>query len=194
MNTNNYTADIFDQLSKGNFICSNAIESDQRYLFQYTEEHYEELKEKFEEIGFTLESGNNYYYFSKPIENNHATEAKINKALRWLDILAFFTTFRKDLCRGARFTPHDILSQVDVNLSLREQLSAISKRSSTDKNFQEMVSALLKELQRDGFIDMENELNQTWKLLDAWDYMEQIVMAVSITQEETSETIENETV
>jgi len=35
-------------------------------------------------------------------------------------------------------------------------------------------------LRSEGFIELENETTQTWKLLDAWDYMEQLVMAVNI--------------
>ena len=34
---------------------------------------------------------------------------------------------------------------------------------------------------------LENETTQTWKLLDAWDYMEQMVMAVSIFDEAGAE-------
>ena len=177
------SAEVFDQLSKGNFICSNAVDSIQRHLFQYIEEHFDDLYELFLQIGFCLESGNNYYYFSKKNERQQRIESKIEKALRWLDILAFFTTFRKDLCRGARFSPHDILAQLDINLSLKEQLTNLQKRNSNDRNFQEMLNALLKEVQKEGFIDLENELNQTWKILDAWDYMELLVMAVSIEEE-----------
>ena len=32
--------------------------------------------------------------------------------------------------------------------------------------------------------ELLGELYQTWKLLDAWDYMEQLVMAVNIFDEE----------
>ncbi|MEA3505090.1 MAG: hypothetical protein U9R32_07830 [Bacteroidota bacterium] len=121
--------------------------------------------------------------FFKHNENQQSIENKIEKALRWLDILVFFTTFRKDLCRGARFSPHDILSQINININLKEQLTNLQKGKSNEKNFQELLGFLLKELQKEGFIDLENELNQTWKILDAWDYMEQMVLAVSIEQE-----------
>lgn len=180
MTQNKRTAEIFEKLSRGNFICSNAVQNEERYLYQYIEENQDELQSTFLEVGYQLECGNNFYYFSKCNESNAGKEKKIEKALRWLDVLAFFTTFRKDLCRGARFSPHDILQQLDVNLALKDQLTALSKRSASDKNYHEMLMSLLKELQREGFIDVENDLNQIWKILDAWDYMEQLVMAVNI--------------
>jgi len=186
MPNNNYrTAEIFDILSKGQFICSNAIDSQRRHLYQHIEENFDELEPKFREIGYQLENGNNYYYFSRTNESNQNVEGKIEKALRWLDILAFFTTFRKDLCRGARFQPYDILKQIEINLSLKEQLADLQKRTNPGKNYQEMLNDLIKEVQKEGFIDLENEMEQTWKILDSWDYMEKLVMAVNIQDVET---------
>lgn len=181
MSGNNYrTAEIFDILSKGQFICSNAIDSQRRHLYRHIEENFDELEPRFREIGYQLENGNNYYYFSRTNESNQNIEGKIEKALRWLDILAFFTTFRKDLCRGARFQPYDILKQIEINLSLKEQLTDLQKRTNPGKNYQEMLNDLIKEIQKEGFIDVENEMEQTWKVLDSWDYMEKLVMAVNI--------------
>ena len=178
------TSEVFDVLSKGNFICSNAIDQQRRHLYRYIEENFQDLETKFREIGYQLEGGNNYYYFSRPDESNQNVENKIEKALRWLDILAFFTSYRKDLCRGARFQLYDILKQIDLNLSLKEQLTDLQKKSVQGKNYQEMLVDLIKEMQREGFIDLENEMDQTWKILDSWDYMEQMVMAVNIQDEE----------
>ncbi|WP_319481256.1 hypothetical protein [uncultured Draconibacterium sp.] len=185
MKDSNYrTAEIFDILSKGQFICSNAINSQRRYLYQYIEENIDELEPKFIDIGYQLENGNNYYYFSRPNESTQNVENKIEKGLRWLDILAFFTTFRKDLCRGARFKLFDILQQIDINMSLKEQLTDLQKRTNPSRNYQEMLNDLIREVQKEGFIDLENEMDQTWKIMDSWDYMEKLVMAVNIQDEE----------
>lgn len=177
------TAEVFEILSKGQFISSNAIDEDRRYLYKYIEDNAEDLSKKYDEIGFTLNSGNNYYYFSKLNEGNQGVESKIEKALRWLNILAFFTAFRKDLCRGARFSSYDILPTIDLNLALKEQLNNLQKRSGAGKNYHDKLIDLLKEMQREGFIDLENEMEQVWKVLDAWEYMEKMVMAVSINEE-----------
>ncbi|MDF7809200.1 hypothetical protein P4E94_17280 [Pontiellaceae bacterium B12219] len=177
------TADVFEALSRGGFICSNAVTASDRYLFQYVEEHEEQLAETFSEIGYRLEAGNGFYYFSREKEDQQKKENKIVRALRWLDILAFFTTYRKDLCRGARLSPHDIAGQIDINSSLKDQLAAL-QRGAGKKNYAEQLDALFSELKREGFIELENEAGQIWKILDAWDYMEQMVMAVSITDDE----------
>ncbi len=89
------TSEVFDILSKGNFICSNAIDKQRRHLYRYVEENFQDLETKFREIGYQLEAGNNYYYFSRPDESNQNVDNKIEKALRWLDILAFFTSYER---------------------------------------------------------------------------------------------------
>ena len=82
MPNNNYrTAEIFDILSKGQFICSNAIDSQRRHLYQHIEENFDELEPKFREIGYQLENGNNYYYFSRTNESNQNIEGKIEKGI-----------------------------------------------------------------------------------------------------------------
>ncbi len=177
------TAEVFDALCRGGFICSNAVVPSDRTLYQYVEEHEERLRESFSEIGFRLEAGNQFYYFSRENEDAQSKERKIKKALRWLDLLAFFTTYRKDLCRGARVSPHEIAGQLDVNSSLKDQLAALH-RGSDSKNYSDQLDALFKELKKEGFVELENETSQMWKILDAWDYMEQMVMAVSIFEDE----------
>ncbi len=180
------TAEVFEVLSRGGFICSNSVKPGGRYLYQYVEEHEEKLTDTFFEIGFRLEAGNNYYYFSRESEDQQSRERKVVKALRWLDILAFFSTYNKSLCRGARITPHEIAAQLEINSSLKDQLAGLRKGSAA-KNHAEQLDALFNDLKREGFIELENETSQTWKLLDVWDYMEQLVMAVSILDEEEGE-------
>lgn len=188
MSSLNKTAEVFELLSKGQFICSNNTEINRRALYAYIEEHYEDLYTHYKTIGFELESGDNYYYFSKENETAQGIELKIEKALWWLDVLAFFTTFRKDIGRGARFTPYEILSLTHTNILLKEQLEGLSRSKVESKNQQEILEKLLKGLQKEGFIALENDKDQIWKVLDAWGYMEQLVMAVNITDEPEEET------
>ena len=49
-NNNLRTAEIFDILSKGQFVCSNAIDSQRRHLYRYIEENFEELEPKLSGI------------------------------------------------------------------------------------------------------------------------------------------------
>lgn len=59
------TAQIYDYLSKGNFLCSNTSVKELRTLFSVVEDNFERLRDYFSHINFVLEQGNNYFYFSR---------------------------------------------------------------------------------------------------------------------------------
>ena len=59
------TAQIYDYLSKGNFLCSNTTVKELRTLFSVVEDNFERLRDYFSHINFVLEQGNNYFYFSR---------------------------------------------------------------------------------------------------------------------------------
>lgn len=176
------SAEIFDHLVRGRFISANAINQQQRNMYLYVEDHLETLSQLYQQVGFRLEMGDNYFYFSRINESQQNIENKIEKALRWLDIMAFFTTYNQSFGRGFRFSPLEIIPQLDLNLALKEILLNISKRKAKDRNYIDMLNEILREMRKEGFMDVENEMNQTWKVQDAWLYLEQIVRAVSIDQ------------
>ena len=58
-----YSKEIFDILSRGGFICSNSVRQGIKRMYEAIEDDYQTYREYYEGIGFTLESGNGYYYF-----------------------------------------------------------------------------------------------------------------------------------
>ena len=59
-----HTAAIFDYLQKGLFISSNSTNEDVRDLYDIIDDDFEALSIYFAQIGYTLERGNEYFYFS----------------------------------------------------------------------------------------------------------------------------------
>lgn len=71
------TASIFEYLQKGLFISSNSTSEEVRDMYNEIDENYEPLYQYFSQINYTLERGNEYFFFSriepKPHWNkNHA--------------------------------------------------------------------------------------------------------------------------
>ncbi|MFW5721237.1 MAG: condensin complex protein MksE [bacterium] len=181
------SAEIFEWLSKGNFISSNAIDKDIQNYYTIIENNFSSLYELYEQVGYTLEEGNNYYYLAKIDETKQlkSAEYKIEKAKKWIDIMAFFTTFDPAFTRGYRFSPSNILQEVEVNLDLKEQLEELNNHTSQkSNNYLDILNSVLKNMKDEGFIDLENERSQTYKVLDAWHYLEQMAMAVDIAENE----------
>lgn len=77
------TALIFEYMQKGQFICSNSTDIDLRDMYNMIDENYESLYQYFSQINYTLERGNEYFYFSRT-ESKTTLEQKILRAYYWI--------------------------------------------------------------------------------------------------------------
>ena len=101
------TALIFEYMQKGQFICSNSTDIDLRDMYNMIDENYESLYQYFSQINYTLERGNEYFYFSRT-ESKTTLEQKILRAYYWIDVLDFFKTYDETFGAGFRFQPEQI--------------------------------------------------------------------------------------
>lgn len=181
MNIPRQTADIFDLLSKGQFICSNSVHDHNRKMFNVIEDNYDDLSIYFEAIDFKLEKGDEYFHFSRQ-ESRADVERKIGQAYRWIDILDFCKAFNNNFGPGFRFTPSDILVQVKIDASLKDKLATI-KKSGNETNNQERVERMIAELEKFGIAELENEISQTYKITAAFKFVEQLIISIQIADE-----------
>jgi hypothetical protein len=188
MNTpNRYTADIFETLSKGRFICSNSVDANSNKLYTVVDENFDELYTYFIAIGFILEKGDEYFYFSRN-EIKASLENKIEQAYRWVDVVDFFMAFNNGFAPGFRFTPADVQQQLKVDANLKDKLE-IMKRLTGEGSYPERINALIeKQLVQPGYAELENELSNQYKVLSSYNYIKQLIVSIQI-QEETSNEI-----
>ena len=181
-----YTIDIFELLSKGKFICSNAVEDNNRKLYTIIDENFDDLSSYFAAIGFVLEKGDEYFYFSRN-EVKSSVESKIEQAYRWIDVVDFFMTFNNSFAPGFRFASSDILVQVKIDASLKDKLESM-KRLTGDGSYQERISNLIeKQLVTPGYAELENDITGQYKVLASFNYMKQLILSIQIQEETTNE-------
>lgn len=181
------TADIFEILSKGQFICSNSTNDSICKLYSIIEEeqNFENLYDYFRSINFTLEKGDEYFYFSR-VESKVDLERKIEATYRWIDIIDFLKTYDNSFSSGYRFTPSDILVRIKIDAELETKLEGLKKHTGKDKH-PEIVDKLLEMLAKDIFIELENEISHTYKVLASFKYLEQIILTINIPDEVKNE-------
>lgn len=178
------TATIFDFLSKGNFINSNSINSSQRELYSVLEnqDNFENLSKVFKQIGFQLEAGDGYFYFSRE-EDKAGIERKIRTAFEWIDILDFFTTFHTGFAPGFRFYTSEILQQLRVNGLLDNTLQEMNSQG-RDRSSKEQIDSILKRMEREGYIEKVDEFHDYWKVTSALDYLQKLILALELPDDE----------
>lgn len=185
MNLPKQTGEIFELLSKGQFISSNSSRDKIRQLYYALEEHFEELHDYFYAINFILERGDEFFYFSRD-ESRVDTERKILAASKWIDIMDFFKAFESTFGSGFRFTPSDILVRLNVDATLKNKLEGLKKYSPED-SYSERIQYIIRMLINDNFIELENEISNTYKVLSSFRYLEQLLMNINIPEEVQNE-------
>lgn len=177
------TADIFKILSKGQFINSNSSSKAVSDLYKVIEEdlNFENLSDYFSSINFTLEKGDEYYYFSRT-ENRVDLETKIEAAFRWIDIIDFLKTFDNTFSAGYRFTPSDILVRIKTDAALEIKLASLKKYTEKE-NHPDILDKILRKLIDDTFIELENEITKQYKVLASFKYLEQLILTINIPDE-----------
>ncbi|MDB5246976.1 MAG: hypothetical protein JWQ40_1370 [Segetibacter sp.] len=175
------TAEIFETLSKGQFICSNSVHDENRKLYNIVDDNFEELYDYFEAIGFVLDKGDEYFYFTRK-ETKADLERKLEQAYKWIDILDFFKTYNNSFGPGYRFSADEILVQLKIDANLKDKLEQL-KKPIGEGSHRERVQRLIDELAKFGMVELENEISQQYKVLSAFKYIEQLIVSIHITEE-----------
>jgi hypothetical protein len=191
MNVPRQTGEIFDILSSGQFICSNSADSRITKLYDVIDDtdKYELLYDYFSAIGFILEKGDEFYYFSRKNEAKADLERKLETACKWIDILDFFKTFDNAFGSGYSFSPQTIVVRITVDAVLKSKADSLRKVLKIDDKtpYDEFVSKTIEHLCKDGFAEIENEILKSYKILSSFKYMEALVININIPEEVQNE-------
>ena len=174
-----YTSEVFQRLSKGQFISGNSIYPETRAIYNDLEECQQEYEEYFQKIDFILTAGDGFYYFSRK-EPKVNTENKLQSLFSWIDYLDFLKTFDTTFDAGTQFTLAQIEIQLSSDIELKDKLSRMfpDKQSNRDK-----LEALTNEMVSKGFAEQTNETEERYQVTSAFHYIEQIISCINIDEE-----------
>ena len=188
MNSLNYTEEIFSILSRGGFISNNSVQARMKRYYDAIEDQRADYDEYYSGIGFHLEAGDGYFFFTRK-EAKVDLQRKLEAVSKWIDYLAFLKTYNSAFGPGLVFSAADIVVRINCDMELKE---LAGKLFSEKKSYDETVDKLVAELERMGFIEQQNELEKTWKVLASFHYIEELIDCISITEEESEEKKSNE--
>lgn len=178
--------EIFDILSRGGFICQDSVKQEIRRLYDLIEEHFDEYKTYYEGIGFFLEQGNGYFYFTRDDSRTELSRRLTGLGV-WIDRLDFIKTFHSGFSTGVRFSPSTITEAASSDVELKEKARKLYEGQ---RSVKDAVQALVEDLAKAGFIELENEFEQLYKVTSAFHFLEDLVEMLTISEEEANETVE----
>lgn len=173
-----YSKEIFDILSKGSFISVNSVSQANRAYFDQIEDDFESYREYYEGIGFVLESGDGYFYFSRQEQKVSAVD-KLARFCDWIDRLDFLKTFNSAFSSGFVFTKAKILEQISCDMELKDKAS---KLYADKKAFADIVDKLTDDLMKAGFAELENDLEGLYKVTASFRYLEELVNCLNVVE------------
>jgi len=183
-----YTKEIFDILSRGGFISNNSVSSQTRHIYDAIEEQQAQYAEYFRGVGFDLQGGSGYWYFSRT-ETKVELQDKLTRFCRWIDRLDFLKTFNSSFGSGFQFRVATILEQMASDVELKDKAGRLYQERMT---LEEVVEKVTDELAKAGFAELENAVDGTWKVTAAFNYMEELVDCLTLL-DDVSETDTPET-
>ena len=130
-----------------------------------------------------LVAGNNFYYFSKE-EVNYVLERKIETFYKYIDIPAFFADFDNSFGEGYQFSMTGIEQKSKVDTNLQQQLFDITQDISENSSYYERVSHLVCKMTKEGFFECEDEERRDYRVLSAYNYLQNIVKSIDYEEEE----------
>jgi len=191
MNLPRQIGEIFEILSSGQFICSNSADSRITKLYDIIDDadKYDTLYDYFSAIGFILEKGDEFYYFSRSGDSKADLERKLEAACRWIDILDFFKTFENAFGSGYSFTTQEITVKIKVDAVLKSKADNLRKVLKMDDKtpYDDVVVKVVENLCKEGFAEMENEILKIYKIMSSFKYLEELVMNINIPEEVQNE-------
>ncbi len=183
LNLPKQTHDIFAIMARGHFISSNGSKDNMGRLYDIINnpENYDRLQAYFNVIRYNIERGNNYFYFAKVGEANSIIEKKLETFERYIDIIDLFASMDNKITIGSRFRPGEISEECNANVRLKQKLQKIPMyRSETMVN---KVRDICDLMARDSFLELEDEQSESYKVLDAYTYLMDIINAIAIYEE-----------
>ena len=177
------THEIFAIMARGHFISSNGTKDGLGRLDDIINnpENFDRLQAYFNVIRYNIERGNNYFYFSKISEANSIIEQKLETFERYIDVIDLFASMDNKITIGSRFRPSEIAEECNANVRLKQKLQKIPMyRSETLLN---KVRDICNLMTRDSFLELEDEQSESYKVMDAYTYLLDMINAISIYEE-----------
>jgi hypothetical protein len=180
------THEIFAIMARGHFISSNGTKDGMGRLYDIINnpENFDRLQDYFSQIRYRVERGNNFFYFSKADEAPSLVEKKLETFEKYIDIIDLFASMDHKITIGTRFRPSEIAEECIANVRLKQKLQKIPLyRSETLSN---KVREICELMSRDSFLEKEDEVSESYKVLDSYSYLLDVINAIAIYEEPTN--------
>lgn len=169
-----FSKEIFDSLSRGEFLSQNAATVERRQMYSDVDECWQDYYKLYAAIGFTLERGKNCFYFSRP---ENAPMAKLQQCEAWIKAADFLTAFNNSFGPNFVFRQSQIVEALSTDVDLKQKAMQLDGEKPMPI---EKVANLLKALTKKTFIEKIDEETEKYRVTDAYSYIMDMIECITI--------------
>jgi len=184
MNLPKQSKEIFDILSRGNFLCENSPIRLERDLYQACEREFGGHYDFFEHLGFYLIREDGYFYFSKELSAS-AKEDKLHMILEYIDLVELMLQFSASFGVGFRVTVRELADAVASNSVLKNSLDRL-KNISKPQTLHAQCAKVFEKFKKSGFMALEDEHEERYIVLSSYHYIETFLNAIRVETNESA--------
>lgn len=169
------TQEIFETLRLGTFLTANDPERLRRRLYRICDEHAEILAAYFKPLGYDLNRGKGYFFFSKEFQRTQL-EKKVAKILEMIDIIALMMDYDSDFGIGWRGRPGALAESAEDNIVLKERIGRLN--GIKGDTMPAKCKNIFEKIRDNGYMGIENEESETYLVLDSYDYIRTFIESI----------------
>lgn len=170
--------EIFEHLSRGQFLCENSPKRAERRLYELCESDYEAYVEYFDQLGFGLERGERYFYFSKKMATK-TIEEKLARMMEYIDLVELMLQFSQTFGVGFRVSVAELEMAAKSNITLKNSIEKL-KSSSKSMTLNQQCAKVLESFAKGGFMALEHEHEQRYTVLSSFTYLQTFLFAIEV--------------
>ena len=178
----NGTMEIFEELRLGHFLTRNDPNHSRRKLYHECEESEGLLTSYFKPLGYTLQHGDGYFYFSKNLQRTQM-EKKVAKILEMIDLIALFMEHDSAFNIGWKGTPSALKESAEDNIVLKDRIDKI--KGIRGDTMQARCKDAFEKMRENGYMAIEDEEKETYIVLNSYAYIFTFLNAIK--EEQASE-------
>ena len=159
---------LFFRLCKGdNLLLSRNGPGEDAKLFEQVEADEGPCQRYFDVLGFQLQRGDNYYYFTAQDEPQANLETKLDRMIKLVRLLDFLSTHVETFSEGQIFSASTLAARCNGDTKAERFLQEMGKGI----NNQERLESLLQSLVGRGYLSDYDTNRQEYKVLSAINYI-----------------------
>ena len=169
---------VFEVLVKGKFICESSPDRKIKTLYAICEKNEIYLADYFINLGYILEKGDGYFFFSKDEEPSSSYyDSKIKNFLTMIPLVEFMLVYDNSFGVRRDISIKQMALTLEKKMDLKDRLEKMNRHRRKLSDI-EACESIIKEFVKMGYVEVLDEYRGIYKVVDSYSYLESFIDSI----------------